>query len=66
MLSLHNAASAQPVATVPSGSANVSNAPRALPPIELADDIMRRLRRLGLNFNRNRIDRPYDPEGDLC
>jgi hypothetical protein len=34
--------------------------------VQLADEIIRRLRRLGLNFNRARIQRPYDPEGELC
>jgi hypothetical protein len=34
--------------------------------IQLADEIIRRLRRLGLNFNRARIARPYDPAGELC
>ena len=36
------------------------------PDIQLADEIIRRLRRIGLNFNRARIQRPYDPAGDLC
>jgi len=34
--------------------------------VQVADEIIRRLRRLGLNFNRARIPRPYDPEGELC
>ena len=36
------------------------------PTIQLADEIIRRLRRLGINFNRGRIPRPYDPSGELC
>jgi hypothetical protein len=35
-------------------------------PILLADEIIRRLRRLGLNFTKNRIAHPYDPFGELC
>lgn len=34
--------------------------------LQFADEITRRLRRLGLNFNRARIQRPYDPAGELC
>lgn len=34
--------------------------------LQLADEITRRLRRIGLNFNRARIQRPYDPAGELC
>jgi hypothetical protein len=34
--------------------------------IQLADEITRRLRRIGLNFNRGRLQRPYDPAGELC
>ena len=36
------------------------------PTIQLADEIIRRLRRLGINFNRARVPRPYDPEGEIC
>ena len=34
--------------------------------IQLADEISRRLRRIGLNFNRARLPRPYDPAGEIC
>jgi hypothetical protein len=42
--------------------------PQAAPQqeMQLADEIIRRLRRLGLNFSRTRLTRPYDPEGELC
>ena len=33
---------------------------------QLADEITRRLRRIGLNFNRGRLPRPYDPDGEIC
>lgn len=32
----------------------------------LADEIVRRLRRLGVNFVRTRLARPYDPLGEIC
>jgi len=35
-------------------------------PVMLADEIIRRLRRLGWNFTKNRISRPYDPYGEIC
>ena len=34
--------------------------------VQVADEIIRRLRRLGWNFNHSRVNRPYDPEGELC
>jgi hypothetical protein len=34
--------------------------------LQFADEITRRLRRIGLNFNRARLQRPYDPAGELC
>jgi hypothetical protein len=33
---------------------------------QYADEIIRRLRRLGLYFNPGRISRPYDPDGELA
>ena len=35
-------------------------------PVQVADEITRRLRRMGINIIPTRIDRPYDPEGELC
>ena len=46
--------------------ANPVTATSEKPPILLADEILRRLRRLGLNFTKNRISHPYDPLGELC
>jgi len=34
--------------------------------VMMADDVIRRLRRLGLNFMKNRIANPYDPYGEVC
>ena len=33
---------------------------------QFADEIIRRLRRLGLYFNPGRLSRPYDPDGELA
>jgi hypothetical protein len=45
-------------------------APTAQPPEndtrQFADEIIRRLRRLGINWSKTRIHHPYDPAGDLC
>ncbi len=35
-------------------------------PVLLADDIIRRLRRMGLNFNKTRLPHPYDPDDWIC
>ena len=35
-------------------------------PVQLADEIIRRLRRLGLNFTKNRLSHPYDPYFEIC
>lgn len=32
---------------------------------EYADDIVRRLRRLGINFNKTRLPNPYDPAWEV-
>ena len=32
----------------------------------LADDITRRLRRMGISFSRTRLPHPYDPIGEIC
>ncbi len=32
---------------------------------EYADDIIRRLRRLGINFNKTRLPNPYDPAWEV-
>jgi hypothetical protein len=32
----------------------------------LADEITRRLRRMGINFSRTRLAHPYDPIGEIC
>jgi hypothetical protein len=32
----------------------------------LADEITRRLRRMGINFSRTRLPHPYDPIGEVC
>lgn len=47
-------------ATIGSAATNVR------PPVQLADEIVRRLRRLGINFSKSRLDRPYDPDGEIC
>ena len=51
-----------PVSSAPA----VQTAAATFGEVQVADEIIRRLRRLGLNFNRARIPRPYDPEGELC
>jgi hypothetical protein len=33
---------------------------------QFADEIIRRLRRLGINWSKTRLSHPYGPEGDLC
>jgi hypothetical protein len=33
---------------------------------QVADEITRRLRRMGINIIRTRMDHPYDPEGEVC
>ncbi|HVX87031.1 MAG TPA: hypothetical protein VH253_19760 [Phycisphaerae bacterium] len=40
--------------------------PHAARPVQVADEIVRRLRRLGINFSKTRILNPYDPEGEVC
>ena len=59
------ASAAEQVATVSQIAAQSTPAPTPSQ-IQVADEIIRRLRRLGINFNRARIPRPYDPEGELC
>ena len=54
--------SASPV----SASVRTPSLPAAGQGIQVADEIIRELRRLGLNFAHDRIDRPYDPKGELC
>jgi hypothetical protein len=34
--------------------------------LQVADEITRRLRRIGVTFNRSRIPHPYDPAGEVC
>lgn len=34
--------------------------------IQLADEITRRLRKMGINIMKTRLDRPYDGDGELC
>ena len=34
--------------------------------VQLADEITRRLRRMGINFSRTRLPHPYDPVGEVC
>jgi hypothetical protein len=34
--------------------------------IQVADEIVRRLRRLGINFSKTRLSHPYDPDGEIC
>ncbi len=41
------------------------SAPFAEPTL-LADEITRRLRRMGINFSRTRLPHPYDPVGEVC
>jgi hypothetical protein len=35
-------------------------------PVQLADEITRRLRRIGITFSRTRLPHPYDPAGEIC
>ncbi len=35
-------------------------------PVRVADETMRRLRRLGYHFDKSRIERPYDGVGEIC
>jgi hypothetical protein len=35
-------------------------------PVQLADEITRRLRRIGISFSRSRLPHPYDPLGEVC
>lgn len=35
-------------------------------PPQLADEITRRLRRMGINIIKTRLDHPYDPQGEVC
>ncbi len=37
-----------------------------VPGVQVADEIVRRLRRLGLNFTKTRLAQPYDPENNIC
>jgi hypothetical protein len=57
------AATALPPTSVPSVTPAATE-PQA--PVQLADEIVRRLRRLGLNFTIGRIANPYDPIGEVC
>ena len=34
--------------------------------VQLADEITRRLRRIGISFTRTRLPHPYDPAGEIC
>ncbi|MGN6367943.1 MAG: hypothetical protein ACTHN5_06745 [Phycisphaerae bacterium] len=34
--------------------------------VQLADEITRRLRRIGISFVRTRLPHPYDPAGEVC
>ncbi len=35
-------------------------------PVLLADEITRRLRRMGISFSHTRLPHPYDPVGEVC
>jgi hypothetical protein len=35
-------------------------------PTQLADEITRRLRRIGISFSPTRLPHPYDPAGEVC
>ena len=41
-------------------------APPRIAPVQLVDEITRRLRRMGINIIKTRIDHPYDPPGEVC
>ena len=34
--------------------------------VQFADEITRRLRRIGISFTRTRLPHPYDPAGEIC
>jgi hypothetical protein len=40
--------------------------PASLESRQVADDIIRRLRRMGINFSKTRLSKPYGLEGDVC
>jgi hypothetical protein len=51
-------------ANVPSATPRVAVATAA--PRQFADEITRRLRRMGINVIKTRLDNPYDSAGELC
>src|SRR5438874_846958 len=59
LISLTSAAASHK--TTPTESVDAASSVTEKQPILLADEIIRRLRRLGLNFTKNRIAHPYDP-----
>jgi hypothetical protein len=44
----------------------MGSGPTQSQPTLMADEINRRLSRLGISFNRLRIPHPYDPAGEVC
>jgi hypothetical protein len=55
-----------PTPAAPIAHAAAPALPTEKPAIQVADEIIRRLRRLGINVNPARLPRPYDGEGELC
>ena len=47
-------------------AANPSITARPTNNVQLADEITRRLRRIGISFTRTRLPHPYDPAGEIC
>jgi len=58
------------IAAVPVRSASAAVTPTVTTcraaPVQLADEITRRLRRIGVSFSRTRLQHPYDPAGEIC
>lgn len=49
------------------GASQMTNGvPGAGEPVQFADEITRRLRRMGINFSRTQLPHPYDPIGEVC
>ena len=60
------APAARAAAAAPVSPIVAAPAPTAPPVRQLADEIIRRLRRMGINIIKTRIDHPYDPDGEHC
>src|SRR5271163_376483 len=59
-------AGTQTRAAAPSTLITAQASDRTPAPLLLADEITRRLRRMGISFSRTRLPHPYDPIGEVC